>query len=134
MNYPKSQELQSLNLRDYTNRIIVAGTRGYNDRLYFHNTMIEYLDRFNSPVIFISGAAASGADRLIIEWCAKFNYPCMQFPADWDLGKGAGFIRNEEMADVATHLLAFYNGSSPGTHHMINVAQEHGLQIRVIKT
>lgn len=130
---PKIQIQQSIKLRDYTVRIIVAGSRLYNDRKAFHEEIVEYLNRFDEPVLFISGAASSGADRLIIEWCKKFNYPCLQYPADWDKnGKAAGFIRNAEMAEVATHLLCFYNGVSPGTKDMISVANEKNLIIRVI--
>ena len=131
MLYPKPQQRQSLNIKDYTNRIIVAGTRGYNDRLFFHNSIIEYLDNFTEPVIFISGAAANGADRLIIEWSNKFNYPCKQYPANWSNGKGAGYRRNEEMALIGTHLLAYYDGASPGTSHMLNISNMNNIRTKV---
>lgn len=131
---PKSQVEQSTDLHNYKHRIIVAGSRGWDDRMVFHELMVEYTNRFDEPILFISGAAPSGADRLIIQWCKKFKYPCLEMPADWDnLGRPAGFIRNTEMAKVASHLVAFYNGSSPGTKHMISQGVEYKLQIRLVK-
>lgn len=120
---PKTQELQSLNIKNYSVRIIVAGTRKYNNRIEFHNLLCEYISNFNTPILFISGAAATGADRLIIQWCKKFKYPCLEKPANWEMYPGvAGFIRNKEMSQIATHLLAFYDGQSNGTKDMINNA------------
>ena len=136
---PKPQELKSMLLGDYNNRIIVAGSRGYNDRREFHSVMCEYIEQFTDPIIFLSGDASTGADRLIIDWCKKFEYPCLLFPAMWDnhkVEKGrknpAGMIRNEEMAKVGTRLLAFYDRYSPGTANMIARAEYHKLIIKII--
>lgn len=55
-----------------------------------------------------------------------------RFPADWDLhGRSAGYIRNEQMAEYADGLIAFWDGSSRGTRHMINTAKKAGLHVRV---
>ena len=47
-----------------------------------------------------------------------------EFPADWEKhGRGAGFVRNKQMAEYATHLLAFWDGKSKGNReHDINCA------------
>lgn len=41
-------------------------------------------------------------------------------------------IRNQQMAWYATHLIAFWDGASPGTRGMIEVAKQDGLQVRVL--
>lgn len=133
MLYPKPQINQSLNPQEYSHKVIVAGTRGYNDRVRFHETIVHYLDELTEPVLFISGAAPSGADRLIIQWCSKFKYPCLEFPANWDWSRGAGFIRNAEMGQFGSELIAFYDGVSPGTTHMISVANRQNLPIKIIR-
>ena len=47
------------------------------------------------------------------------------FPADWNTyGKSAGFVRNIEMAENATALIAFWDGKSSGTKHMIETAKK----------
>lgn len=55
-------------------------------------------------------------------------------PADWDKhGKSAGYKRNEEMARNADALIAFWDGKSKGTKHMIDIARECNLPARIVK-
>jgi len=121
MRVPKPQVQQSLNPKDYKVRIVVFGTRHYNNRKEFHHELMEYIEQFEGQdILFISGDAKSGADYLIIRWCLKFGYPCKRMPADWDNdGKAAGFIRNTEMAKISTNGLGFWNGHSNGTGQML---------------
>ena len=56
------------------------------------------------------------------------------FPADWKkFGKSAGFRRNEQMAEFADGLIAFWDGESHGTKHMIDIANEKGIKTKVIE-
>ena len=129
---PPPQTLQSLSPKDYEIRLIVAGTRHYNKRREFHEMICRYLARFDKPVLFISGAAASGADRLIIQWCHKFGFPCLEMPADWEAApRAAGYIRNAAMAEVGNHLFAFYDGESKGTAHMIDLAMQKLMRVKI---
>lgn len=141
MKIPSPQKQQSLTPRDYEHRIIVAGSRGFKDIQLFHRVVCAYLESFDAPVLFISGAAPTGADHLIIQWCKKFGYPCLEMPAEWEtLGedgivtknRGAGFIRNTKMAELGTDLIAFFDGKSPGTTHMIDTAMKKGLCVKVL--
>lgn len=75
---------------------------------------------------------AQGADRLGERYGKERGYSIRYFPADWDgKGRSAGFIRNEEMAKNADALVAFWDGQSRGTKHMIETAKKHKLDIRV---
>ena len=59
--------------------------------------------------------------------------PVRYFPADWrTLGKSAGYQRNIQMAQYADALIAFWDGQSKGTKHMVETAQEFGLDVRVV--
>lgn len=96
---------------------------------------MDYLRTYHLDhrVVFFSGLARSGADDLIVRWCARYPYRVYGFPADWEqYGKRAGFLRNCEMAEHATDLLAFWDGRSRGTRHMIEHAKKKGLAIKVI--
>lgn len=53
-------------------------------------------------------------------------------PADWSLGKRSGYIRNEEMAKIAHACIAFHDGESPGTGHMIDLAKKYNLKLKVV--
>ena len=56
------------------------------------------------------------------------------FIPQWDkYGKKAGYLRNVEMAENANALIAFWDGKSKGTKHMIDIATERNLPIRVIR-
>lgn len=47
-------------------------------------------------------------------------------------GKKAGIFRNIAMAEYAHALIAFWDGESKGTAHMIQAARERGLVVRVV--
>ena len=47
-------------------------------------------------------------------------------------GKSAGYKRNQEMANVSTHLIAFWDGKSRGTKHMIDIAKRDALKSHVV--
>jgi hypothetical protein len=96
--------------------------------------MWDYIKTLDGQsVIFISGAAKSGADALIIRFCKEHNLPWVEYPADWDnLGKSAGYVRNVAMARVGTHLITFYDGVSKGTRHMAAEALKRGLAVTTI--
>ena len=75
-----------------------------------------------------------GADFLGERWAKENGYPIKEFEADWDrYGLPAGPIRNKEMADYGTHLVAFHDGKSKGTRDMIECARAAGLKVRVVK-
>jgi hypothetical protein len=118
----------------YEYRIIVAGTRNYNDYETFSlkiNKIIKNIEKHS--LIFISGMASSGADKLIVDFCNKNNFPFVEFPANWSVGKKAGYERNALMAEYATHLISFWDGNSKGTKHMIDIAKRKNITTRVIK-
>ncbi len=75
---------------------------------------------------------AKGADLLGRRYGENVGYVVESFPAEWDkYGKRAGYIRNKAMADVADAVVAFWDGASEGTKHMIDIATEMNLPIRI---
>lgn len=64
---------------------------------------------------------ADGADSDGKKWASRQGLKVRSFRPDWDrLGIKAGYIRNDEMGAEAHALLAFWDGKTPGTRHMIN--------------
>lgn len=114
----------------------MAGSRDFNDVGIFRRTLADYLRREHKDkhIAFISGKAKRGPDNLIIEWCDLTPFRVYEFEAQWKsaLGKGAGFARNEEMGLEGSHLLAYWDGVSRGTKHMIDFASEKGLEVHVV--
>lgn len=115
-----------------TFRLIIAGSRTFTDYELLKRTLDKLL--INKTDIEIVSGCAKGADKLGERYAAEHNYPVKHFPADWDAhGKGAGFIRNKQMAQYADALVAFWDGFSRGTEMMIELAREKNLLVRVIR-
>jgi hypothetical protein len=121
---PKKTVLQNL-------KVIVAGSRTFNDYNLL-KTKLDHLLKNQTNIEIVSGTA-KGADRLGEKYAQEKGYKLTQFPADWQLGNHAGFLRNLEMAKYATHAVIFWDYQSMGTAHMINLCQKHKLNYRIIK-
>lgn len=122
-------------------RIIIAGGRDFHDYDLAKQSFIDFCsglvkpdgsDFYYDELTIISGMAV-GADMIGVRLSKEFNTQLIKCPANWDrYGRGAGYIRNREMAYKGTHLLAFWDGKSKGTENMINEANKHTLFGRVI--
>ena len=114
-------------------RVIIAGGRDYNNYNDLAKTMDYLLQNVTEDIQVISGMA-HGADHLGEQYAKERGYSIRYFPADWDAhGKSAGYLRNIEMANHADALVAFWDGKSRGTKHMIDIAVDKGLKVRVIR-
>jgi hypothetical protein len=109
-------------------RTIIAGSRSFSDYRLLQETLQQHVIS-----VIISGTAA-GADRLGERFAVENSIPVERFPARWNLyGKSAGFRRNMEMAQKAEALIAFWDGKSPGTKSMINIAIGYKLKVTVVQ-
>jgi hypothetical protein len=112
-------------------KIIIAGGRAFND----YNLLCQKCDKLLSlqvEIEIVSGTA-NGADKLGERYANKKGYPVKKFPANWEkYGKSAGYKRNEEMAKYADALIAFWDGKSKGTKHMIDLAKRYDLKVKVV--
>ncbi len=127
-------------------RIIVAGSRDFRNYQLLADVIMDFLaDKDDSDIVdnpsqvkFISGTA-KGADVLGEQFAYTYEYDVIRFPADWDkFGEEAGYIRNEEMVKFACTdgnygvLIAFWDGKSKGTKHMIDLAKKYKLEVHVV--
>ena len=119
-------------------KVIIAGSREFNDYELLTNKCDHILSRLlNNPqceVIVVSGTAR-GADMMGERYANEHNLKVERYPADWKLhGTSAGYIRNKQMAEAADALIAFRKAGAGnrGTDHMIRLAKEHGLLVRII--
>ena len=137
-----------------TRRVIIAGGRDFGDvnveraikrGVDIHVAKVQrlwafyHLDRLllpHFPIEPVSGRA-TGADTVGEEWAALRGMKSTPFPAKWrELGKAAGHIRNQEMADYAGStgmLVAFWDGESRGTAGMARIATEKGMAVEVVR-
>ena len=112
-------------------KVIIAGGRDFTDYEYLKKTCDVILYGIKSVVI-VSGKA-NGADKLGEKYAHEKQHVVKSFPAFWDVyGKSAGYKRNEQMAHYADCLIAFWDGQSRGTKHMIDIAKTKGMSVYVI--
>ncbi len=113
-------------------KVIIAGSRTFDN----YELLCQKCDVLLSlrPEIEIVSGTADGADKLGERYAEERGLPIKQFPADWNqFGKSAGYKRNQLMAEYADGLIAFWDGKSKGTKHMIDLAKSNRLKVKIIK-
>ena len=141
------------NIRDilymrYYAKIIIAGGRDFTNVDFLNAMLYRHLRMFEHAEI-VSGLAR-GPDTMGLDYAKKNGIPYKEFPALWDDVEGkpdnevrtnkagkkywvkAGYDRNEQMAEYANVLIAFWDKSSKGTKHMIDYARKNHLLVFVI--
>lgn len=122
-------------------RIIIAGSRDFNDYELLKKSAIEIITKKTMlpDLTRIVSGGARGADTLGERFANEMGLEITRFIPDWDgLGKRAGYVRNAEMAKFAVEdyndgmLIAFWDGQSRGTKHMIDLANKYGLEVHVV--
>lgn len=124
-------------------KTIIAGSRGIGV-IASGNSLTQSTDttpvkwcveKSGFEVTKVISGTAKGVDTLGEYWAKENNIPIWRFPADWDqYGKRAGYLRNQQMADVADALIAIWDGESKGTKHMIDIAVRAGLKVFIYNT
>lgn len=110
-------------------RVIVCGSRGWTNR----ELVADELANLPGCATIVHGAAR-GADRIAGQEAQKLGLLVEEHPADWNThGKRAGWLRNEQMAMLGADLcIAFWDGSSRGTSHMMEMAAKHRIPVRCV--
>ncbi|SHG27748.1 Protein of unknown function [Desulfacinum infernum DSM 9756] len=111
-------------------RTIVAGSRTINDP----EIISEAIRQSGFQITELVSGGARGVDRLGEAWARRNGVPIRVFRADWKrYGRGAGVLRNTQMAEYADALVAVWDGESRGTLDMIQKARKLGLKVFVFR-
>lgn len=113
-------------------RVIIAGSRNFNDFELLEKKMLYFLQNKKNIIVLCGGAR--GADDLGRQFAEMHDFMVEMFPADWKkFGKRAGVVRNREMAKSASACVVFWDGQSRGTANMIEEAKRAGIPLRVVR-
>ena len=105
-------------------KVIICGGRSLDDYGLVKNVMDEVAARIDINEIVCG--EARGADSLGKRWAIENGIQIASFPADWNrYGRAAGARRNEEMGNYADYVIAFWDGKSRGTKHMIHYMEQN---------
>jgi hypothetical protein len=117
-----------------TYRLIVAGGREFDNKNLLSTKLWDYAENLEGDweIELVSGMA-KGADKLAWEFARENRIICHEFPANWDkYGNSAGYKRNVEMANFSDALIAFWDGESRGTMHMINIMRNKNKPVEIV--
>ncbi len=109
-------------------KTIIAGSRDFLD----YEILCAVIDSCPWEISTIICGKAKGVDTLGEQYGKEFDIPIEYFPANWkQYGLSAGHIRNKQMSDNATALIAIWDGESRGTKNMIAtaIAAHHKIMI-----
>lgn len=101
---------------------IIIGGRDFQN----YNYLKDNIKNLNLNINTIVCGDAKGADTLGIKYAHENDIPIKIFPIDWKYGKTSYINRNIEMGDYADYLIAFWDGKSIGTKHMIDYMEAIG--------
>lgn len=113
-------------------KIAIVGSRDYQDLGAIKEAVAKIAA--NIPDAEIVSGGARGVDTIAVDEARRLGLKTKVFPADWDnLGKAAGYIRNEQIILYSDKVLAFWDGVSKGTKHSIDLAKKHNKQCVVLE-
>jgi hypothetical protein len=134
--------------KDKKVKLIVAGSREFNDRALATKWLDFMLSKHNKEDIVILDGGARGADKIGGDYGRERGIDVWKFDANWDdittepvkikyrggspYNALAGINRNKDMGNNGTHLLAFNLGTS-GTNDMIKYSTKLGLVVKEVK-
>lgn len=116
-------------------KVIIAGGRDFNDYKLLKDKCLKILtNKIKTDSVVIVSGGARGADVLGERFAKELGLQLLLFPAEWDkYGKSAGYKRNLTMSENADALIAFWDGESRGTRHMIDIIIKANKPYRVIQ-
>ena len=135
-------------MRLYKIKLLVFGGRYYTDQIRGFKCLDYMLQNYKPCEILIIQGGATGADRLGLDYAKSRGIDHEDLPADWNnievercvvkynrFGKPynaiAGHNRNEDMGNMATHGVGFWDGKSTGTKHMKTYLNKLGKPVKI---
>lgn len=118
-------------------KVVIAGGREVRKDIAYFGIgvcMGAFMKRGIQITEIISGGAR-GVDTYAVEIAGQYGFPFTVIPADWKKhGKKAGYLRNAQMAEAGDALIAIWDGQSPGTKMMIEIAERKGMPVEIYRT
>ena|ERR1700722_254124 len=112
--------------------LIIAGSRDFDDYERLSRDTFRYIKTLRKDGIAVLSGCAMGADVLGGRFALEHGHELKLFPADWKkYGKGAGFIRNQQMVDAADAAIFFWDGVSRGTSDCISRCKKKGIGFEI---
>lgn len=112
-------------------KIAVVGSRSITDYESIEIAVKGLLEGMG-PFTLVTGGAR-GVDRLAAHAARKLGIPVEEYKPDYAAhGRRAPLVRNERIVKEANYMLAFWDGESNGTRHVVALARAKGIECEVM--
>ena len=113
-------------------RILVTGSRDWDDRNTIYRALQEARIGVSHDEIVLVHGGATGADQIAEVYAEAMDWGVEEHRAQWAVySKGAGPMRNREMVDSGADIcLAFIKNNSPGATHCAEYAEARGIPVK----
>jgi len=113
-------------------KVIIAGSRHLGTPMQ----IVAAVEASKFKITQVVCGMARGVDLAGRNWAYQREIRIVPFPAHWRLpngvlDKGAGFRRNQQMAEYADALIAVWDGHSRGTKHMIECMERMNKPVHI---
>lgn len=119
-------------------KLVISGSRSIKDRQLVWDILDKYRGKTTELVcgmalhwLWDEDPLAGGVDRFAHDWAVHNDIPITPFIPDWNRGKGAGMMRNADMAAYAvSHKclpVVIWDGRSTGTEDMCRQLKMRGM-------
>lgn len=97
------------------------------------NVIVENLDKYlPKEVTEIVSGGAKGVDTCAKNYATQNNIKLKEFLPEYNkYGKAAPLKRNIQIIEYADEVVAFWNGESKGTKHVIDACEKLGKKVSV---
>jgi hypothetical protein len=116
-------------------KLAIVGSRDYTNYYQLKIIIAKTLKKWNmkiSDVTLVVSGGAKGADTLASQWAKEYKKPITMFIPDWKaFGKAAGPMRNTDIVNECTHMIAFPSTKGKGTQDSIKKARNDNKLVEV---
>ena len=114
-----------------TMTLAVVGSRDLTDVAFFEDKMKQITSQWGVPDCVVSGGCR-GADAFGEAWAKRKGIKTLIYKPDWNKhGKSSGIIRNANIIDAATHVVAFPSRGGRGTQNSISRAYKAKIPVEI---
>ena len=111
--------------------LAIVGSQSFKDEKKFMNHLNSWIDTHCLPSLIVSGGA-KGADTLAEKYCEKSHVPIEVIKPDYkSYGRKAPLLRNTQIVQLCTHVLAFPSKTGSGTQDTIRKAKNMNKDITI---
>jgi hypothetical protein len=109
----------------------IVGSRDYNNATDFAKVVNGWIQKNGKPTLIVSGGA-KGADELAEIYAKECGIPLEVIRADWNsYGRKAGPMRNSQIVQLCSHILAFPSHQGKGTQDTMAKAKRDGKHLTI---